>query len=287
MAPRDRADPPFPVTIGTVAVVDDAKTWIAGVFDRAAPSYDQPAGRYHEYFGERLVELTGVGTGDAVLDVACGRGAALVPAATRVGTTGTVVGIDLSPEMVRLAREALADAGVAADVRVMDAEHLEFPASTFTVVLCAFGVFFLPDAARAVAEIRRVLVPGGVVGVSTWGEEDRRWAWENDVFAVIDVPRRAVVQPFDTAALVEELLTGSGFEDVVVRTEDYEVRLADEAEWWAWKWSYSLRGVIEQLPKEQLERLRREVHARFEAMPAAGDHPLRLSALVATGRLLR
>jgi ubiquinone/menaquinone biosynthesis C-methylase UbiE len=270
--------------MGTVTTMDDAKTWIAGVFDRAAPSYDQLAGRYHEHFGERLVELSGVGSGDAVLDVACGRGAALVPAATRVGTTGKAVGIDLSPEMVRLARHAVAGAGVDADVRVMDAEHLEFPASTFTAVLCAFGVFFLPDAARALAEFRRVLVPGGLVGLSTWGEEDPRWAWENDVFADIDVARRAVVQPFDTPALVEELLTGSGFEDVAVRSEDHEVRIADEAEWWAWKWSYSLRGVIEQLAEDRLERLRREVNARFEAMPGGGGHPLRLSALVATGR---
>lgn len=98
--------------------MDDAKTWIAGVFDRAAPSYDQVAGRYHEYFGERLVDLTGVGRGDAVLDVACGRGAALLPAADRVGSTGTLVGIDLSPEMVLRAREAMADAGATADVQL-------------------------------------------------------------------------------------------------------------------------------------------------------------------------
>lgn len=264
--------------------MEDAKTWIAGVFDRAAPSYDQLAGRYHEHFGQRLVELAGVGSGDAVLDVACGRGAALVPAARRVGITGRVVGIDLSPEMVRLARAALAGAGLPADVRVMDAEHLEFAASTFTVVLCAFGVFFLPDPERALAEIRRVLVPGGVVGISTWGEEDRRWAWENDVFAGIEVQRRAVVRPFDTPELVQELLTGSGFEEVSVRREDFEVRIADEAEWWAWKWSYSLRGVIEQLAEDRLERLRRDVGARFDAMPSAGGYPIRLSALVATGR---
>ena len=267
--------------------MDDAKTWIAGVFDRAAPSYDRLAGRYHEHFGRRLVDLAGVGSGAAVLDVACGRGAALVPAAMRVGATGTAVGVDLSPEMVGLAAEALADAGVAAEVRVMDAEHLEFPASTFTIVLCAFGLFFLPDAERAVAEFRRVLAPAGVVGVSTWGEEDPRWAWENDVFADIDVPRRAVVHPFDTPEAVEGLLAAAGFEDVVVRTEDHEVRIADEAEWWAWKWSYSLRGVIEQLAEDRLERLRRDVTARIEAMPSAGGHPLRLTALVATGHLPR
>jgi SAM-dependent methyltransferase len=169
-------------------------------------------------------------------------------------------------------------------VRVMDAEQLDFPDAAFTVVLCAFGVFFLPDAARAVAEFRRVLAPGGVVGISTWGEEDPRWAWENDVFADIEVARRAVVQPFDTEAALRELLVRAGFEDVAVRTEDYEVQIADEAEWWAWKWSYSLRGILEQLADDRLDRLRREVGARFESRPAPGPHPLRLSALMAVGR---
>jgi ubiquinone/menaquinone biosynthesis C-methylase UbiE len=263
--------------------VDDAKGWVAGVFDRAAPSYDQAAGRYHEYFGERLVDLAGVRGGDAVLDVACGRGAALLPAASRAGAAGTVVGIDLSPEMVRLAREALDAAGVVADVQVMDAEKLQFPASTFRVVVCAFGVFFLTDPERAVADFCRVLVPGGVLGVSTWDREDPRWAWEDDLFADVDVPRRAVVRPFGSPALVEELLVRAGLEGVAVRTEDYEVHIADAAEWWAWKWSYSLRGVLEQLPEERLEGLRRQVGARFDAMPTPGPHPLRLSAVMATG----
>ncbi len=166
----------------------DAKAWLAGVFDRAAPSYDEPAGGYHAYFGVRMVELAGVGHGDVVLDVACGRGAALIPASARVGPTGSVTGIDLSPEMVRLAQHAIASAGLTADISVMDAEELALPMSTYTVVLCAFGVFFLPRPQHALAEFRRVLAPGGVIAVSTWGEEDERWAWEDDLFAGVEAP---------------------------------------------------------------------------------------------------
>ena len=254
------------------------------MFDRAAPSYDDPAGGYHRYFGERLVDLTAVGDGDVVLDVACGRGAALVPAAKRVATSGSAVGVDLSPEMIRLARHALAAAGVAADLRVMDAERLELPAATFTVVLCAFGVFFLAEPGRALAEFHRVLAPGGVIGVSTWGEEDERWAWEDELFAEVEVARRAVVHPFDTPATLENLLAEAGFENMTVRSEDCEVHLEDEAEWWAWKWSYSLRGVLEQLPAHRLEDLRHEVRRRFDAMPGRGGLPLRLRALMALGR---
>ena len=49
----------------------DPKAWLAGVFDRAAPTYDRVGDNYHDYFGERLVDLAGIAEGDAVLDVAC------------------------------------------------------------------------------------------------------------------------------------------------------------------------------------------------------------------------
>ena len=70
----------------------DPKAWLAGVFDRAAPTYDRVGDAYHDYFGERLVDRAGVAEGDAVLDVACGRGAALLPAAKRVGAGGRAAG---------------------------------------------------------------------------------------------------------------------------------------------------------------------------------------------------
>ena len=154
------------------AVVDpiiDAKAWVAGVFDRAAPTYDEVAGAYHDHFGVRLIESAGVGPGDVVLDVGCGRGAVLVPAGARVGSSGSVVGVDLSPEMVRLATERADAAGIAARLEVMDAEHLDVPDGSFSVVLCGFGIFFLPDPERAAAGFRRALAGGGRLGVSTWG----------------------------------------------------------------------------------------------------------------------
>ena len=56
------------------------KEWLAGVFDRAAPSYDRIGDAYHDHFGARLAEAAGIHPGARVLDVACGRGAVLVPA---------------------------------------------------------------------------------------------------------------------------------------------------------------------------------------------------------------
>lgn len=254
------------------------------MFDRAAPTYDDPAGAYHDHFGLRLVELAGVGPGDTVLDVGCGRGAVLVPAAARVGPSGRCIGVDLSPEMVRLAAERADAAGLAAEVRVGDAEDLDVQAGSMSKVLCGFGIFFLPDPERAVAGFRRALGPGGTVALSTWGADDERWAWEDDLLADVEVERRAVRRPFDTAEDLVALLQGAGFDDVIVRTEHHEVRLADFAEWWAWKWSYSLRGVLEQLRPERLERFRREAFEHVAAMPTTDGLPLRLDALIALGR---
>jgi ubiquinone/menaquinone biosynthesis C-methylase UbiE len=261
----------------------DAKEWLAGVFDRAASTYDVLAGSYHDHFGVRLVDLAGVAVGDSVLDVACGRGALLVPAARRVGASGHVVGVDLSPEMVRLARQRVVDAGFVAQVRVMDAENLDMPAESCSVVLCGFGIFFLPDPERAVVGFNRVLSPGGTVGLSTWGVEDERWSWEDELFADVAVERRAVRRSFDRAEDLEQLLRSGGFDEVAVHVEQHEVRLADADEWWAWKWSYSLRGLMEQLPAERIERLRHDAFERIEAMDRGEGLPVRLEALIALG----
>jgi ubiquinone/menaquinone biosynthesis C-methylase UbiE len=263
----------------------EAKAWVSGVFDRAAPSYDEVAGGYHDHFGAQLVDVVGVGPGDVVLDVGCGRGAILIPAAARVGSGGSVVGVDLSPEMVRLARQRADADGVAARIEVMDAENLDLPDGLFSVVLCGFGIFFLPDPEGAVAGFRRVLAPGGRLGVSTWGVEDERWSWEDELFADLVVERRAVRRPFDQAGDLESLLRGGGFDKVVVQTVHHEVTLAGPEEWWAWKWSYSLRGVLEQIPPTRLEQLQRDAYTRIAAMRAntRGDLTLRLEALFAFG----
>ena len=80
------------------------KDRIRDVFDRASPTYDHIGPRFFSHFGRNVVALAKLEPGSRVLDVATGSGAVLSPAATAVGPSGTIVGIDLSPEMVKRTR---------------------------------------------------------------------------------------------------------------------------------------------------------------------------------------
>jgi ubiquinone/menaquinone biosynthesis C-methylase UbiE len=263
--------------------VDDQKQWLAGVFDRAAPTYDGIGDAYHQYFARRLVDLAGISPGSDLIDVACGRGAVLLAAAP---LAGSLTGIDVSPGMIELARTDLRAAGVeSVDLQVMDAEQMTFAEASFDVVTAAFVLFFLPDPARAMAEFRRLLRPGGVVAVSTWAEEDPRWVWEDDLIAAAGTPqRRAVQRSFSDAEEVVDLLTSTGFADVHVHREQTDINFPSEQDWWDWHWSFSLRGVLEQFDPASIEALRAACFEQMTALRTPAGFPMHLNAWIVTGR---
>ena len=254
----------------------DHKQWVAGVFDRAARTYDRVGEPYHDHYGRRLVEVLDPRPTDALLDVGCGRGAVLVPAAPRVHR---LVGVDASPGMVAAAREELDRAGAGpVDLRVMDAESLEFEDASFDAVTCAFTLFFLPRPERAADEFARVLRPGGRLIVSTWGDDDPRWTFADDLLAALPVARRPVRRPFDRPEDVRALLAAAGLADPTSRREDHEIRFADADQWWAWHWSFSRRGVLEQLDAAAVDELRMVSIAAIPDPLRAAGLPMRLSA---------
>jgi SAM-dependent methyltransferase len=116
----------------------------------------------------QLVKHARIGAGQSVLDVACGTG---VVAVTAARLKARVTGLDLTPELLAVARENSRIAGLDISWHEGDVEHLPFDAGAFDVVVSQFGHMFAPRPDVAIAEMLRVLKPGGTIAFSTWPPE--------------------------------------------------------------------------------------------------------------------
>ncbi len=110
-----------------------------------------------------VVEMAGIKPGDRVLDVGCGTGNLTLTAATAVGPSGSVAGIDASPEMIDKSRMNAERSGRGVDFQVGLIEKIPYPAASFDLVINRLMIHHLPDdlKRRGLAEILRVLRPGG------------------------------------------------------------------------------------------------------------------------------
>jgi demethylmenaquinone methyltransferase/2-methoxy-6-polyprenyl-1,4-benzoquinol methylase len=140
---------------------------VAGVFDSVAPRYDLMndlmSGGLHRLWKRFAVEASGVRAGGRVLDIAGGTGDLARLFAARVGSGGRVVLTDRNAAMLRRGRDRLLDAGLLLPLAQCDAEALPFAAGSFDCVSVAFGLRNMTRKERALAEMRRVLRPGGRV----------------------------------------------------------------------------------------------------------------------------
>jgi ubiquinone/menaquinone biosynthesis C-methylase UbiE len=232
----------------------ERKKSIAGVFHRASTTYGRVGPGVFAHFGRNLVRHAGLQLNSKVLDVACGRGAALFPAAQAVGPQGSVIGIDFAEGMVTATAREAADRGlVNVQVRRMDAEHLEFPDACFDAILCGFAIFFFPHPERALAEFRRVLRPGGRVAFSTWGNQfQREWEWFDQLVNKYLPPpsqeeTQSEDQSFDTAEGMEKIMQTAGFTDVQVLSEIADFIYASNEEVWDSLWSHGARAQLESI----------------------------------------
>ena len=127
------------------------------VWDKAAPGYDKQIAFFEkiQFAGGR--EWLGTRARGRVLEVAVGTGLSL----PHYPADAAITGIELSPAMLAIARQRAASLGLDADLLEGDAEHLPFDDASFDTAVCALALCTIPKPAAAIAEMRRVLVPGG------------------------------------------------------------------------------------------------------------------------------
>jgi ubiquinone/menaquinone biosynthesis C-methylase UbiE len=125
---------------------------------------------------DQLIRSAGIRPGQTVLDVATGTGQPALAIAKIVGQNERVVGVDLSPEMLEVAKEEAASQGLTnvVDFQVVKDESLSmFSDNTFDSVVCRNGLMFMPDPVKALKAFFRVLKPGGKASVTVWGSPDK------------------------------------------------------------------------------------------------------------------
>jgi O-methyltransferase/aklanonic acid methyltransferase len=240
------------------------KERITGVFSRGAGQYGQIGPQFFNHFGRSLVNHANIQKGAQVLDIACGRGSVLFPAGEMTGASGQVIGIDLAEGMIDETRQVIQRQGLAnLVVRRMDAESLQFPADHFDVVVCGFAIFFFPNQDQALAEILRVLKPGGTFATSTFNEQDARWnaieAVSEAYYKQLQPPPQVEIKRLKTRNEIIETLSTAGFEKIVIVEETREFYYRDADEWWATLWTHGYRSFLEMMDAPTLAAYQEEV----------------------------
>jgi len=259
---------------------EEQKERVRALFSGLAPEYDAHGAFAH--FGRRLVDVAGVEQRQRVLDVASGRGAVLFPAAQRAGAEGQVEGIDLAEGMVQATNGEAERRGVAARVRVMDAEHLDFPDASFDRVLCGFGIMFFPDQLRGLAEFRRVLRPGGQVGVSTPRVEEIQ-----PLRAIIDamgLGRAARPGWITDPDILAQLLRRAGFADVQVVEDTHFFHRADLEAYWQAARGGGFRATVDALDAAQAKHVQATLAERLSPYQRPDGYHVPATALLGIAR---
>lgn len=236
-------------------------TQIRNTFNMAADYFDDPALPFWNYFGQKTVNYLNLQPGNSVLDVCCGSGAATIPAALVVGSTGKVIGVDLADALLELARNKVSQNNLEnVELRCADFRELGLPDASFDAVICVFGIFFVADMEAAIRELWRMVRPGGKLILLSWG--DRVFEPANTFFrGSVRMVRPDLVQatvPWErikTPQSFQSLLASVGITKVEILNEATTHPLRTPEDWWTMLMGGGYRGVIEQLNPVMREQI--------------------------------
>jgi ubiquinone/menaquinone biosynthesis C-methylase UbiE len=179
-------------------------------------------------WAELTVAELGVSASDRVLDIACGTGIVARLAQQRLGDAAYIVGIDISPAMLEVARSA----APSIDWRQGSADALPLrDGEQFDVVICQQGLQFFPNKAAAVAQMRRALVRGGKLAVSVW-RSDEEIPFFRELRRVAEANLGPITDQrygYGDVSALEALLRDAGFRDVRSRKLSCTMRFDDGA----------------------------------------------------------
>ena len=247
-----------------MSTLEDAKKRASATYNAASDHYDHPANTFWERYGRRTIERLRLTAGARVLDVCCGSGASALPAAEAVGPTGSVTGVDLADNLLKLA-------GVKARQRQLanvqfetgDMTNLRFANGSFDAVVCVFGIFFVPDMDAALRELTRVVRGGGTIAITRWGPrffEPVSTEFWNSVSRVRPDLYKGF-NPWDRISEAETLrllLESADLTEIELTPETDSQPIHSPEDWWAMVLGSGYRGTVDQLSVSEEEQVRAE-----------------------------
>lgn len=205
--------------------------------DQRAPS---PAELFEQFFGpslfkpwtDVLLEFADPRPGERVLDLACATGIVARKVAPMIGDEGRVVGLDVSPDMLSVARRCATSEQVEVKWLEGPAEDIPLPDEAFDLVLCQQGVQFFEDPSGALAEAERVLAEGGRIALNVWPSLERHPVYRALLEAEarhLDADLGEVATPFmfGGGERLRTLLGDAGFDRIEVTERTLEVKFGD------------------------------------------------------------
>jgi len=199
-----------------------------------AEAYEVEMGRWSRHLASLFIEFVGVRDGDRVVDVGCGTGS-LSATLARVTRASKIIGIDPSKSFIEYARTQIVDPRVTFEVG--DAQNLPYPDDSFDRALGLLVVNFIPDAPKAVNEMRRVTKSRGVIATTMWdgsrANELNQCMWEAAAAVDPTVKRPAERRrSYNSAETLSDLLKGAGLTDIEVSALTMPCQFASFDELW-------------------------------------------------------
>jgi len=245
-----------------LTIADPVKMKAAAAYNASADHFDDEALGLWAKYGGRTLERLALQPGATVLDVGCGTGASAIPAAEQVGPTGKVIAVDLADRLLAIARRKAAARKLDnIEFRHGDMENLGYPDQFFDAVICVFAIFFVPDVAKQISELWRMVRPNGQLAITTWGPrvwEPGSTGWWLAV-KQLRPDLHAAFNPWDRIAdptSLRKLFTEAGVAEAAILAEDGRQALRSPEDWWTMVLGSGYRWTVDQIGPEMAERLR-------------------------------
>lgn len=248
--------------------MNDYKQQVTEFFDRRT-AYDQE-GTFHPRLANLLLECVQIQNGQKILDVATGTGLVAIPAAQIVGSSGYVVGVDISPGMLSQARQKIEATGLQnIELIKADADSLNFIDNSFDIIFCSSALVYLIDIPATLQNWYRFLKKGGNVAFSCFAAPSFMADVQVKVCAkMFGISLPHINEPLGTPKKCQNLLRQAGFQNIEVKTEQFGqyLNLNDRRISWNGGGFYPRGNPLLQLSQEQLEQLQVEYRAEVERL---------------------